>query len=77
MTFYFSAAEIAVFEVVGPTEAGLQGRILLRRRRQQVAELLRLDVGQRCANSAMRARWWFSAGRAIRAILNLQNGISG
>ena len=59
------------------TKQDLQGRILRRRRRQQVAELLRLVVGQRCATSAMRARWWFSAGRAIRVILNLQNGISG
>ena len=62
---------------VPPTKQDMLGRNLRRRRRQQVAELLRLDVGQRCANSAMRARWWFSAGRAIRAILNLQNGISG
>ena len=68
---------VGVWQSVPLTMCDLQGRILRRRRRQQVAELLRLDVGQRCANSAMRARWWFSAGRAIRAILNLQNGISG
>ena len=68
---------VGVWQSVPLTMCDLQGRILLRRRRQQVAELLRLDVGQRCATSAMRARWWFSAGRAIRAILNLQNGISG
>ena len=68
---------VGVWQSVPLTMCDLQGRILRRRRRQQVAELLRLDVGQRCANSAMRARWWFSAGRAIRVILNLQNGISG
>ena len=68
---------VGVWQSVPLTMCDLQGRILRRRRRQQVAELLRLDVGQRCATSAMRARWWFSAGRAIRVILNLQNGISG
>ena len=66
---------VGVWHSVPRTKQDLQGRILRRRRHQRVAELLRLNVGQRCATSAMRARWWFSAGRAIRAIQDLQNGI--
>ena len=61
---------VGVWQSVPLTMCDLQGRILRRRRRQQVAELLRLDVGQRCANnSAMHARWRFIAGRAICAVL--------
>ena len=60
---------VGVWQSVPLTMQDLQGRILRRRRHQQVAEPLRLDVGQRCAASAMRARWWFSAGRADHAIL--------
>ena len=54
------------------TMQDLQGRILRRRRRQQVAEPLRLDVSQRCAASAMRARWRCSAGSAVRAVWILE-----
>ena len=59
---------VGVWQSVPPTMQDLQGRILRRRRHQRVAEPLRLDVGQRCATSAMRARWRCSAGSAVRAV---------
>ena len=64
---------VGVWHSVPLSKDDLQGRILRRRRHQRVAEHLRLDVGQRCANSAMHARWRFSAGRAICAVLKQRN----
>ena len=59
---------VGVWHSVPLSKDDLQGRILRRRRHQRVAEPLRLDVGQRCATSAMRARWRCSAGSAVRAV---------